>query len=163
MRTRILALVVLIFATLLAASPAQAKCGGSCSADDGAVVAAVAPILSCELSSTTRARVQFSGLTVSQANAKVDASNINYYSYTDTQRPAAYRPDVVRIELYDASGSGWVKWTQAGGTTGDGKTVPSPYNWDPSAKFVITDSYTRIRMRTWRNDGIYCTSPPANI
>jgi hypothetical protein len=157
MRTRTLAMAALLFATMLSASPAQAS-----QADDVSA-AVVAPILTCELSSTTRARVQFTGLTKSQGGAKVDASNIEYYSYTDTQRPASYQPDVVRIELYDASGSGWVKWTQAGGTTGDGKRVPSPYNWDPSAKFVLTDSYTRIRMRSWRLDGHYCTSPVANI
>jgi hypothetical protein len=159
---------MLLAGMVLAGSPAQAKCGGSCSAPvdagaDDVSVAVVAPILTCELSSTTRARVQFTNLTKSQAGAKIDADNIQYYSYTDTQRPAPYRPDVVRIELYDASGSGWVKWTQAGGTTGDGTTVPSPHNWDPSAKFNIADSYTRIRMRSWRNDGVYCTSPVANI
>jgi hypothetical protein len=155
--TAALSMFALLLGMALAMSPAQAAPA------PGVAAAVVAPILTCPLSSTTWARVQFTDLTKSQAGAKVDADNINFYSYTDTQRPASYRPDVVRIELYDASGSGWVKWTQTGGTTGDGVRVPSPYNWDPNAKFVLTDSYTRIRMRSWRLDGHYCTSPEANI
>lgn len=160
MRNKIVAILtgLLVMSGIILAAPSSAQ-----PIDNDVEVAAVAPILTCGLSSTTWARVQFTNLTKSQAGAKIDASNIQYYSYTNTQRPAPYRPDVVRIELYDASGSGWVKWTQVGGTTGDGTTVPSPKNWDPSAKFNIADSYTRIRMRAWRNDGVYCTSPVANI